>query len=433
MNLTPAAILLLAAAALVGIVAQWTASVPAAVVWRLIFALVALGLAYELAVTRGLAVAARWLGVPRLYLGRHERLALELVNSSGRDVAVELAPVFPPGVRGDAAARTIALVARSARRLDLEVRATALGTERWPALAARVRGPLKLAWWSRALVLEDAVRVVPDTLRSRAAAAVGSAEGGAAPLASVGAGRELHHLREYRAGDPRHTIDWKASARATGLVTRVFTEDQHLEVMLLIDAGRTSRTELDGMPQLGHYANLAARFAEYCVAGDDQVGLMVFADRPLATLAPARGTPAVARIRAALAALAPLPVESDVLAAVRNVRRLARRRSLVVIMTDLYERSATSQLAQSTRLLVPKHLPLIVGMLSEETIELAERPARDWLDPYDALAAREFRRHVDSNVARLAELGAHALTARPRELDRKVLDSFRMLRAQRRV
>ena len=55
---------------------------------------------------------------------------------------------------------------------------------------------------------------------------------------------------------------------------------------LLIDAGRTSRTEVDGLQQLGHYANLAARFAEYCVAHDDQVGLIAFADRPLATLKP---------------------------------------------------------------------------------------------------------------------------------------------------
>jgi uncharacterized protein (DUF58 family) len=260
----------------------------------------------------------------------------------------------------------------------------------------------------------------------------GSSEGATAQT-TIGGGHELHHLREYRPGDPRHTIDWKATARSSRLITRVFSEDQHLEVMLLIDAGRTSRTEIEGLQQLGHYANLAARFAEFCVAHDDQVGLIVFADRPIATLKPARGAPAVTRIRAALTELTPSAVESDVLAAALHVRELVRHRCLVVILTDLYERSATSALAQSARLLVPKHLPLIAGIVSDEVFELAERAADDWLDPYRSLAAREYHRQVGANVARLGQLGAYALTARARELDAKVLDTYGRLRAQRRI
>ena len=106
----------------------------------------------------------------------------------------------------------------------------------WLPLPARVRGPLNLAWWSRRLAPSGAARVLPDTLGPRSAVA-GSSEG-ATPQATIGGGQELHHLRDYQPGDPRHTIDWKATARASRLVTRVFSEDQHLEVMLLIDAGR---------------------------------------------------------------------------------------------------------------------------------------------------------------------------------------------------
>ena len=121
------------------------------------------------------------------------------------------------------------------------------------------------------------------------------------------------------------------------------------------------------------------------------------------------------------------------LAAALHVSRLVRHRCLVVILTDLYERSATSALAQSARLLVPKHLPLIVGVLSEDAVGLAERAAHDWLDPYRGFAAREYQRHVSANVARLGQLGAYAMTARARELDHKVLDTYRRLRARRRV
>jgi uncharacterized protein (DUF58 family) len=243
----------------------------------------------------------------------------------------------------------------------------------------------------------------------------------------------LHHLRDYRAGDPRNTIDWKATARATRLVTRVFSEDQHLEVVVAIDAGRTGRTELDGLSQFGHYANLAARFAEYCAAGDDQVGLVVFADRPLCAIAPGRGLASITRIRRALTGLAPLPVESDVLAAAQCVRGLVRRRCLVVVLTDLYERGAASRLVQSAQLLAPKHLPMMVGLVSDDVVEMATREAQDSRDPYVGLAARDYQRQVQANVARLSRLGALALTARAAELDRKVLRRYRMLREQHRV
>ena len=126
-------------------------------------------------------------------------------------------------------------------------------------------------------------------------------------------------------------------------------------------------------------------------------------------------------------------VESDVLAAALTARRLLQHRALVIVLTELYERSATSQLVQSARLLLPKHLPFIVGLMSEDVIALTERPARRWLDPMESYAARDYQRSVAANASRLTQLGAYATTARPAELDRKVLAQYALLRAQHRI
>ena len=100
-------------------------------------------------------------------------------------------------------------------------------------------------------------------------------------------------------GDPQHLIDWKATARAGRLVSRDFSEDQHLDIVVWpIDAGRASALRAGDLDRLGHYANIAARFAEHAVAQDDRVGLVIFADRPLVAIAPGRGIGAVLRIRA---------------------------------------------------------------------------------------------------------------------------------------
>lgn len=453
MNLTPAAIIGLVAAALLGVAGTWSDAVGEFPWWRLVVALLVIGLVFEFLAVRERRVSARWRTAERLFLGRIETLRLELTNESPYRLAVQTVPVLPEGLveadtlpgdrwgAGGGQSRDslpfglpppLELPAGKAASLLVAARPVRLGTHAWPTLPVRVLGPFGLAWWSRKLELGSAIAVRPDTL-SRGSVGASAAEQGAAAQSKLGGGHELHHLREYRPGDPRHTIDWKASARSSGLITRVFSEDQHLEIVVLLDAGRTSRTEIDGMSQLGHYVNLAARFAEYCSSGDDRVGLIAFADRPLRVVPPGRGVEGVTRIRLALADLEPQPVESDALEAALRVRRLVRHRCLVIVLTDLYESSATSRLAQTARLLAPKHLPMMVGLSGDEVAQLANGEARDWLDPYRGLAAREYERQVHANVARLGELGALAMTARPAELERKVLGAYRLLRVQHRV
>src|SRR5205807_873589 len=82
-------------------------------------------------------------------------------------------------------------------------------------------------------------------------------------------------------------------------ITREFSEDQHLDILIGIDAGRFSRVRVGRLDRFGLYANLAARFAEVVTHHDDRIGLMVYADRVLASCAPTRGLSGVMRRRRA--------------------------------------------------------------------------------------------------------------------------------------
>lgn len=454
MNLTPLGILALVAAALLGVVGTWSDALGTFPWWRLVVVWLVVGLTFEFLAVRGHRVHARWRSAGRLFLGRPETLELELGGEPGRRLTLRALPVLPDGISpadvpaadisagggfGDGSDDRDALEPIELRvspggcaAAGVGVRPLRLGTHAWPTLPVRVLGPLGLAWWSRTVDPRTTSIVLPDTLGRRSVAA-GSAEAGTAPRPRVGSGRELHQLREYRPGDPRNAIDWKATARSSKLMTRVYSEDQHLEIMILLDAGRTSRTEIDGMSQLGHYANLAARFAEYCSSGDDRVGLVVFADRPLRVLPPGGGLPGVVRIRRALAELEPRAVESDPIEAALSMWRVVRHRCLAVVLSDLYEPGSTQGLAAAAALLAQKHLPMIVGLVGSEVAALAAADARHWLDPYRALAASGVKRQVSANVARLTEQGALALAARPAELDGKVLEHYRRLRARHRI
>ena len=429
MALTPLAIAFAALVALAGIAHQWT--VDTLPWWQLGAATLILGLLWEWWRVRRYRLSASTSAKP-LRLGRRETLTIAFVNEEPGALRIEFTPHLPAEINASTAARSVRVPECAEHSVTVEAQAVALGKLPWRTLPVRVRGPLGLAWWRKPQALDAELLVLPDALSGTTL--LGNAPTGVGRRAAPGGGgQELDRLRGYLPGDARHTVDWKATAKTSMLTTRVMREDQHLAVMLVVDAGRTSRTRIDGMSQLGHFVNVTARFAQYAVANDDQVGLVVVADEPTAVLAPARGATAVARLHAALAETTSKPQETDLVAAALAVKRVVRHRSLVVLLTDLYGQSASGRLMQSIRLWRPKHLPMVAGLIAEDVDRLASARAEHWLDPYVALAATDYRRGLEAAASGLRRLGAYPLITRAATLEARLLTQYQLLRQQRRV
>jgi uncharacterized protein (DUF58 family) len=276
-----ALVLLTAVLAIAGI---WSEARNSPALWHVPLALLLLGIACEGLYLRRVHPGAQLATAARAFLGRPQPAALVIVNPAHRALAVEYAPAMPAGFTPLTEVRRVTVPAGGSARDAFELTPVRLGPQSWPALPARVRGPLGLAWWTRALHPSQRVVVAPDTLRVRGRPR--GLPGGARSRRVAGAGAELYQLRDYVRGDPPSRIDWKATARCGALVTREFSEDQHLDILVAVDAGRFSRVHAGRLDRFGLYANLAARFAEVAVHNDDRVGLIVYAERVLAALPP---------------------------------------------------------------------------------------------------------------------------------------------------
>jgi uncharacterized protein (DUF58 family) len=418
--------------ALIGIIGSWSPSPVGSTLWSLPAALLLLGLAYESRVAARsrvklvIAAPARW------FLGRPATLSLGFRHALDRVLVMEIAPSAPDDFSLDGALRTLTVPASASVGENLHCTPRRLGLHVWPAMNIRVRGVLGLASWPQVVKDECTVRVDPELLRHEPRAdgvgAIGARSG-----RRLGAGAELLQLRPYQPGDSPRVIDWKATARARRLISRDFSEDQHLEIVILIDAGRASGLGAGELDRFGHYINAAARLAQRAASLDDLVGLVIFADRPLLELPPARGIPAMMRIRSCLSAAHVERGESNPLHAAVRVRSLVRHRSLVVILTDMDDATVAGQLAAAVRMLLPKHLPFIAGLASKAAETLTRSPAHGWLDPYRALAAQEYCISLERKVRALRALGAPALVAMPDQLERAVFDAYSSFRRLRRV
>lgn len=430
MSLKGRALLLILLAGGLAIMGEWSAAL--ARWWCLPAGALLLGLAYEAAVLGRRQLTLRLIAPQRWPLGRPQTLRFAFRQDGAAPLWVQAALRAPEQIGAEPRVETLKVPRGLESFTGLQAVGRRLGRARWPPPVIRIGGALGLAWWPRRIAADCTVTVVPDLI-TRAGPASGSRRYGEQRARAAGAGTEIFQLREYRHGDPLRVIDWKASARRGRPISRDLTQDQHLEMVVAIDAGRASGLAAGEIDRLSLYVNVAARLAQRAAELGDAVGLLVFAAQPLAALAPATGDAGVARIRKALCACQVHASESNpVLAAVR-IRALTRRRALIVLLTDLEDDAATGQLAQALRLLSPKHFALIAGLESARIAALAEARVSEPLGAYRALAAVEYCNTLAGNVRALRALGAAAVTARPEHLDRAVFEAYREHRKRRRV
>lgn len=432
MHLTARSLVLIALSALLAIAAMWSGFDGLRGLWAAPLALLALGLAVESAWQSRLVVEAGLQLPPRLYLGRDVIAALTLRHDAAARVDLEVLPCLPECLSGESAPQRLTLDAARVTTLALPLTPVRTDDCGWPAWPARLRGVFGLANWGREIRVDARVRVLPDLRIHRDAARPGW-RSGPRPRREAGVGSQLYQLREYRPGDPPARIAWKPSARRGRLYAREFGDEQHLDLLLVVDAGLRARARVGRLDRLGVAINVAAGFAESALARDDRVGLLLYADRSMAAVPPARGMAALLRLRELLGRARAADVESDPLAAALEVRRLLRHRALVVWLMEIDDAIAVSELDHVLRLLTPPHLVVFAGAVDGAVDALARRPARDDRDVWIALAAREHEERLAAGLRRLQRRGAPVVMAPPERLEPTVLATYARLRARHRV
>lgn len=225
-----------------------------------------------------------------------------------------------------------------------------------------------------------------------------------------GSGIDFVGLRAYAEGDDARHIDWNVTARLDEPHVRVFTEDRELTAWLVLDRSASMTAGAPGRGKHDVLAELALVLARLFGRDGNRIGAVLYDTAMVRVVPPGIGRRHVLRIGAELrrAAVAGSGGTTDLAAMLAAVTQLARRRSLVLVLSDFigdgdWER-ALLRLAQRHEVIAlrivdaaDEHLPE-AGLIVVEDAETGEQLVVDSSDP---LFRAHYRAGVDERDARL--------------------------------
>ncbi len=145
---------------------------------------------------------------------------------------------------------------------------------------------------------------------------------------------EFTEYRQYTPGDDLRYLDWKLFARSDRYYLKRFEDETNLRCWLLVDLSRSMGFGSVGYTKADYARTTAATIAYFLSMQRDAVGLITF-DQAVREFLPARFRAGHLRRLMMLLEHSPSGAATDLAAPLEQVARLARRRGLVVLLSDL--------------------------------------------------------------------------------------------------
>lgn len=365
-----------------------------------------------------------------LSIGKPNAITLEIRSRARRRLSVSVTDDLFETATADDLPLKVELPPRGREERTYHVIPTRRGAHALGDHHVRYASPLGL--WIRSLRVAalSPVKVYPDVHAVRLYDLMAQHDREPAALRASrkrGGESEFERLREYRRGDEFRAIDWKATARRQRLTSREYQIESNQNLLFLLDAGRLMTARTQGLSLFDHALNATLMLSHVAARAGDRVGLLAFAAEVLRYAAPAGGSGAARRIVQAGYDLHPDLVETSYGAALEHVGLHARKRSLLILFSQVVDDVAAGELLRLLRGVMPRHLPLLVLLRDVEIDALVEGAEAD---PYVRGAAAELSSARDRLSRELRNLGALVLDVAPGQLTSGVIKRYLEIKAR---
>jgi uncharacterized protein (DUF58 family) len=373
--------------------------------------------------------------IQRLSIGRDNPIAMTIGNP-GPATQVLIRDGCPQQYfTASAETHSLALAANVSQSISYTVQPTMRGEYNWGVLQVRQLSPMGLAWIEQSIPQAQTVQVYPDllALRSLTLKLALSSAGALRQKRRLGIGTEFAELREYNAGDDLRLIDWKATARRDRPLVRVLEPEQEQTLIILLDRGRLMTAQVQGMNRFDWGLNATLALALAGLNRGDRVGVAVF-DRTIHTwIPPQRGNTHLNHLIERLTPIQPELLEPDYLGAANVLVSQQSRRALVVMITDVVDQTASSELLQALGRMAPRYLPFCVTLRDPQIDRQAADFSLNVGENFERAVALDLLAQRRKAFVLLQQRGVLVLDAPANQISEQLVDRYLQLKLKNRL
>jgi uncharacterized protein (DUF58 family) len=374
----------------------------------------------------------------RLSVGRDNPVLLSVRSSpraaltANQTAKIQLRDSYPLEFDVSVPLLETSLNPHSEEELTYTIRPQSRGEYQWGDIQVRQLGSWGLAWHDWKIPASQKVAVYPDLvmLKELSIRLTLQNSGTMRQLRKLGMGTEFAELREYGIGDDPRLIDWKATARRSRPLIRVLEPEKEQTLVILLDRGRLMTARVQGLKRFDWGVNAALSLASAGLHRGDRVGVGVF-DREITTwIPPERGQHQLSKLIERLAPIQPVLLEPDYVGAVTKLVNQQTRRALVVLITDLVDVTASTEMLSALARLTPRYLPFCVTLRDPLVDTIAHSSTVEITPAYNRAVALDLLAQRQVAFAQLKQKGVLVLDAPANQISEQLVDRYLQLKSR---
>lgn len=253
---------------------------------------------------------------------------------------------------------------------------------------------------------------------------------GAKKNPKLGHSLEFEKIKNYVPGDDVRTINWKATARSSGLMVNTYTDTRQQQIYCVIDKGRAMKMPFEGMTLLDYSINAALALLNVALLKQDKAGLLTFANEVSEFILAERRSSQTSRVMEALYMQQTAFKESDYEGLWYTIHKRISQRSLILLFTNFETYSSLERQLPSLRKIATRHLVCVIFFQNTLLKEIKDTNPDNLEGIYIKTIAEQFDFEKRQIVKTLRMYGIISILTTPKDLSADVVNKYLEIKAR---
>jgi uncharacterized protein (DUF58 family) len=214
------------------------------------------------------------------------------------------------------------------------------------------------------------------------------------------------------------------------LTVKQFRTDQSQRIIFMLDCGRMMTNQYNGLSLLDYALNSVLMLSYVALDQGDSVGMLCFSNKIHNYVPPAGGKQQMNRLLHGGFNQFPTLVESRFDQSFLYLSTHCRRRSLVVLISNVIDQVNADQVQNYMSNLIGAHLPLLVLLRDHRLFEAADHPYPDSRTFYRSAAAAQLLTWRHQVLHRVRSSGALTLDLFPEQMTSGLVNQYLEIKAR---